>query len=47
MNHLLDDYLVRAQQQDLLRAACRRHPERCAAARHPRHRRSWRRAGTA
>jgi len=37
----IDQYLVHAHQQDLLRAACARRPERCAETR--RHR-AWRSA---
>ena len=35
----VDQYLVRAHQQDLLRAACRRRPELCVERRRPRLRR--------
>jgi len=35
----IDQYLVRAHQQDLLRAACTRRPERCAESRRLRIRR--------
>jgi hypothetical protein len=42
--YLLEDYLVRAHRDDLLRAACTRHPERCAETSRHRIRRSWRAA---
>ena len=38
----LDHYLVHAHQQDLLRAACTRRPDRCAETRRNPARRSWR-----
>jgi hypothetical protein len=37
----IHEYLVRAHQDDLLRAACMRRPERCAESRRPRSGRSW------
>ena len=35
----INEYLVRAHQQDLLRAACTRRPEQCVRTRHLRLRR--------
>jgi hypothetical protein len=42
--YLLEDYLVRAHRDDLLRAACTRRPEQCAESRRPGGRRSRRAA---